>query len=77
VVRTWAVTVGRRPYSLDKTASVAPYDPDSLDSFFIIDGDGDIYLIPSRAIGGRTRIYIRRYAEYRVGDASSLFSAAS
>jgi hypothetical protein len=77
VVRTWAVTVGRRPYSLDKTASVAPYDPDSLDYFFIIDGDGDIYLIPSRAIGGRTRIYIRRYAEYRVGDASSLFSAAS
>jgi PD-(D/E)XK endonuclease len=53
---TWAVIVGHRPYSLDKTASIAPYDPDSLDYFFIIDGDGAVYLIPSRVLAGRIRV---------------------
>ncbi len=74
---TWLVIVGRRPYSLDKTASVAPYDPDSLDFFFVVDGDGAIYLLPSCVVAGRTRISIRSYAEYLVGDASSLLAAAS
>jgi PD-(D/E)XK endonuclease len=74
---TWMVIVGRRPYSLDKTASIAPYDPDSLDYFFVIAGDGAIYLLPSRVVAGRTRISIRNYAEYRVGDASSLLATAS
>ena len=74
---TWQVIVGRRPYSLDKTASVAPYDPDSLDLFFVVDGDGAIYLLPSCVVAGRTRISIRGYAQYLVGDASSLLAAAS
>lgn len=69
---TWKVSVGRRPYSLDKTAGHAPYDPDELDYFFVIDGDGAIYFIPSQAVAGRTSIFIRPYAQYRVGDASSL-----
>jgi hypothetical protein len=68
---TWQVIIGRRPYSLDKTANVAPYDPDSLDYFFVIDGDG-ASLVPSPALAGRTRIYIRGYSRYQVGDASSL-----
>jgi hypothetical protein len=59
------VIVGRRPYSLDKTAGVALYDPDSLDYFLVIDGDGAIYLLPSRVVAGRARIYIRGYSEYR------------
>jgi hypothetical protein len=68
----WQVGVGRRPYVLDKSASKMPYDPDSLDLFFIILGDGRIYVIPSLVLAGRTGIHPENYAPYRVGDASSL-----
>jgi PD-(D/E)XK nuclease superfamily protein len=69
---TWAVEVGRRPYALDKTAGKAPYDPDSLDYFFIVDGLGRVFVIPSRVLAGRIVITIDSYAQYCVGDASSL-----
>jgi hypothetical protein len=69
---SWQVEVGRRPYVLDKSAGKIPYDPDSIDYFFIVDGAGRIFLIPSRVLAGRKSIYIDSYAEYRVGDASSL-----
>jgi hypothetical protein len=69
---TWTVQVGRRPYVLDKSARKAPYDPDSLDYFFIVDGVGRIFVIPSRALAGRVAITIDSYAQYCVGDASSL-----
>ena len=67
----WSVEVGRRPYVLDKSAGKMPYDPDLLDLFFIVLGDGSIYLIPSSVLAGRVRIYANSYAPYRVGDASS------
>jgi hypothetical protein len=66
----WEVGVGRRPYVLDKSAGKVPYDPDLIDFFFIIDGVGRIYLIPSRVLA--VRVYVDTYAGYRVGDASSL-----
>ena len=68
----WLVGVGRRPYTKDGVANKIPYDPDSLDYFFLINGEGAIYLIPSRVLAGRTAIYLDTYSEYRVGDASSL-----
>jgi hypothetical protein len=68
----WQVGVGRRPYVLDKSAGKMPYDPDSLDLFFILLGDGSIYLIPSHVLAGRVGIDAAAYAPYRVGDASSL-----
>lgn len=68
----WAVGVGRRPYILDKSAGKMPYDPDALDLFFIVDGDGGIYLIPSKVLAGRVSIYVDSYATYKVGDASGL-----
>ena len=68
----WNVGVGRRPYVLDKSASKMPYDPDSLDLFFIVLGDGSIYVIPSRVLAGRVGIDPDNYSPYRVGDASSL-----
>jgi hypothetical protein len=68
----WDVGIGRRPYVLDKTARKMPYDPDDIDLFFILLGDGSIYLIPSSVLAGRIRIYVDTYAPYRVGDASSL-----
>lgn len=70
----WAVGIGWRPYVLDKSAGKVPYDPDSLDLFFILLGDGSIYLIPTRALAGRTQIYAHNYLPYRVGDASSLLT---
>ena len=70
---SWVVNIGQRPYVLDKSASRQPYDPDDLDYFLIIDGDLAIYLIPSTVVAGRTAINVGAYAQYRIGDASSLF----
>jgi hypothetical protein len=70
----WEVCVGRRPYVLDKSASKMPYDPDSLDLFFIVLGDGSIYVIPSSVLAGRTRICVDTYVPYRVGDARGVIS---
>ncbi len=74
---TWQVCVGQRPYQLDKTASRTAYDPDSVDYFFIIDGDYIAYVIPSAVIAGRLAINVGAYGAYRVGSASSLFAQAS
>lgn len=48
-----------------------------MDYFFIVDGAGALYLIPSSVLGGRTRINVGAYAAYRVGDASSLLAEAA
>ncbi|TCC07663.1 group I intron-associated PD-(D/E)XK endonuclease [Kribbella soli] len=72
----WHVGIGRRPYVLDKTAGKMPYDPDSIDLFFIVLGDGSIYVIPSAVLAGRTSISAANYTPYRVGDASSLLGGA-
>ncbi len=73
----WLVGVGRRPYAKDRVASKIPYDPDSLDYFFLINGEGAIYLIPSQVLAGRTAVYLDTYAEYLVGDAASLLRPLS
>jgi hypothetical protein len=70
----WQVGVGRRPYVLDKSAGKMPYDPDSLDLFFIVLGNGAIYVIPSSVLAGRVVIYADSYLPYRVGDASGVVS---
>lgn len=70
---TWKVDIGQRPYALDKSASKAPYDPDSVDYFFIIDGAANLYLIPSRMVAGRRAINVGAYGNCRIGSASSLF----
>jgi len=68
----WSVGIGRRPYVLDKSAGKMPYDPESIDLFFIVLGEGDIFVIPTSVLAGRVRIYAETYVHYRVGDASSL-----
>jgi hypothetical protein len=68
----WQVGIGHRPYSLDNTATKAPYDPDSLGLFVIINGDGTLFLIPIEAVAGLTSIYLSAYREYEVGDVSGL-----
>jgi PD-(D/E)XK endonuclease len=71
----WMITVGRRPYSIHKDALLVPYDPDVIDSFFIVDGELNLYLIPSRIIAGRVSILLRAYTRYIVGNARGLLAA--
>ncbi|MGW6194896.1 group I intron-associated PD-(D/E)XK endonuclease [Kribbella sp. NPDC055110] len=73
----WQVGIGRRPYVLDKSATKMPYDPDDIDLFFIVLGDGSLYVIPSSVVAGRVSIYADTYARYRVGDASSLLGGGA
>lgn len=40
-----------------------------IDWFFIVDGDLNIYLIPSRVIAGRIAILLHTYTKYIVGNA--------
>jgi hypothetical protein len=72
-----AVSVGRRPYSSDNRGPLVPYDPDSLDLFFILDGDLTMYVIPSRVIAGRVGILLNSYSDYVVGSAAFLMKGPS
>jgi hypothetical protein len=68
----WMVTVGRHLNADTKRGHLTAYDPESIDLFFVIDGDFAMYLIPSRALAGRVRVLIRAYATYIVGNAHGL-----
>ena len=71
----WMVTVGRHPNADTKRGHLAAYDPESIDLFFVIDGDFAMYLIPSRALAGRVRVLIRAYTKYIVGNADGLLGS--
>jgi hypothetical protein len=73
----WAVSVGRRPYSVVNRGRLVPYDPDLVDFFFILDGDLAMYLVPSRVLAGRVMVLLRNYGEYVVGDIGSLMKGSS
>jgi len=73
----WTVVVGRRPYSSGNRERRIPYDPESIDSFFIVDGDLTIYLIPSRIIAGRVAILLHTYTKYIVGSVAGLMTPRS
>jgi hypothetical protein len=69
---TGTVSVARRPYSAQNLGPRMPYDPRAIDYFFIVDGDCNIYLIPSRVIAGRVGLGLRTYTKYIVGNAAGL-----
>jgi hypothetical protein len=71
----WQVAVGRRPYSVGNLDRRLPYDPEMIDLFFIMDGELNIYLIPSRVIAGRVVITLRTYKKFVVGNVSGLMHA--
>jgi hypothetical protein len=50
--------------------------PDLIDYFFIVDGDLNMYLIPSRVIAGRVALLLRTYKAYIAGNASGLLGTA-
>lgn len=70
----WQVGVGRRPYSIGNRERLVPHDPELIDSFFIVDGDLTMYLIPSQVIAGRVQILLRTYAKYIVGSAAGFMT---
>jgi hypothetical protein len=70
----WTVAVGRRPYSIGNKERLIPYDPELIDFFFIMDGDLNMYLIPSGVIAGRVQILLRTYKKFVVGNASGLIT---
>lgn len=70
----WQVGIGQRPHSVTKTGARAPYDPESIDLFAVINGVGDLYLIPMQVVAGLTGIYLSAYGDYKVGDVSSLLA---
>jgi hypothetical protein len=70
----WTVVVSRRPYSAGNRERRIPYDPETIDWFFIVDGDLAIYLIPSRIIAGRVSILLHTYTKYIVGSAAGLMA---
>ena len=70
----WLARIGRRPYSIGNNAPLVPYDPEVIDLFFIVDGDLTVYVIPSRAVGGRTQILLRAYTKYIVGNVAGLIA---
>lgn len=70
----WSVAVSRRPYSVGNLEKRVPYDPELIDLFFIVDGDLNMYLIPSLVIAGRVSILLRTYKKYIVGNAAGLMA---
>jgi hypothetical protein len=52
-----------------------PYDAKVIDYFFIVDGDHNMYLIPSRVIAGRVGLGLRTYRRYIVGSAAGVLGA--
>jgi hypothetical protein len=71
----WMAQISRRPYSIENNAPLVPYDPEVIDLFFVVDGDLTMYVVPSRAVGGRTKILLRSYKKYIVGNAAGLMVA--
>jgi hypothetical protein len=74
---TGNVNVARRPYSAKNLGPRMPYDPKAIDYFFIVDGDYNMYLIPSRVIAGRVGLMLRTYKKYIVGNAAGLLGASA
>jgi len=66
--RKWNVwTVDLSPSGKEIT-----YDPDEIDSFFIIDGEFRFYFIPFTAVAGFRAINLSAYAQYIVFDPTAI-----
>jgi hypothetical protein len=67
----WMVSIAR---SYRRNGASVIYDPDSIDLFFIIDGEMRLYLIPINAVVGQSTVNPEAYRAYRVGSARSLMA---
>ena len=68
----WQVGIGRHPCAYERNASKVAYDPDLIDIFAVVNGDGDIYLIPIGSVAGKVSLVLDAYQPCRVGSAASL-----
>lgn len=68
----WSATVGRRPYAPKDLGPLAPYDLGTIDYFFIIDGELNMYLLPAIALAGTVQVLLATYKHYIVGNANGL-----
>lgn len=48
------------------TTGRGPYNPDDIDSFFIVDGDLCCYLIPIKSVAGRAAVQLSAYQAFRL-----------
>lgn len=69
----WVVVVAHRPYRRERSGGREPYNHDEIDDFFIVNADGECYLIPIASIAGRISILLDHYPEYRIGSFGQLF----
>jgi hypothetical protein len=68
----WGVKVGHGSGGKRNTEGVIPYDHEEIDLFFIVDGDLNLYLIPSIVLAGRVGIAVDAYEKFRVGNAAGV-----
>jgi len=65
--RGWQVSLTTSGHPTGGHHERTHYGPDEIDSFFIIDGDLNYYLIPFATVGGLTGISLSAYQAFRVG----------
>jgi hypothetical protein len=62
---TYVARIGRTP---KRDRQVIPYDPDDVDFFFLIDVDGNLYLVPTAELGGATRVSLSTLEHRKVAQ---------
>ena len=77
VAGSYEVLIGRYRAHGPLKGECTPYDPDDVDSFFIVDGDLDVYLIPLAAVAGRGRLGLGAWRRFRQGSARGLVAGGS
>ena len=65
---TWVCQMTRTEYRKEAASGHVPafYCAEDVDLFACVDGSGAIYLIPIKAVEGRTGIHLRRYDAFRL-----------
>ena len=71
---TWVCSISRSSYTAARRwAQPEVYGIEEIDYFGIVDGDIDVYFIPSALVAGRRVISLNRYRAFVIGRAPSAF----
>ena len=64
---SWACSITRSEYAAVAGGKRSVrYTPQEVDAFAVVDGQGDVYVIPIDDVAGLTNLSLRRYAGYRI-----------
>ncbi len=67
VAGSWNCAISRSVYAdVAGGKRRARYSPAEIDAFGIVDGDGEVYVIPVQDVAGLASLSLRRYGHYRV-----------